>query len=185
MTDLRHIFSAKGDHGLYLYRHKHEEALLKEAKRELARCETGAHQLKIVNVQEIDIKVIKSNEQMKFVPSGHTIYIAVPGEMTHPNAEFILDLAMAIREAEQFLLGYTPPDLDEDPEKYSLIYHTRQLDLIVHMFKIADELQKTEKSEVFLDKIENYGYGYLYKLYKEDVSNEELIDLYLENIDQS
>ena len=90
-----------------------------------------------------------------------------------------MDLAQAIREADQILLGFAAPDEDKKSEEYALSYYSCQVDQIIHMFKIAEELQKSLGSTIFLDKIDDYGYGDLYKLYKEDVSNEEIVDLYL------
>lgn len=184
MADLRQIFAEKGDHGLYLYKHKHEDSLIAAAREELAKSPTGERMLKIVDVQDIEIKVVKNPEQMKFVPNGHMIYIGAPGELKSPNPEFILDMAQGIREAEQLLLGYAPQTDDMESEEYAISYHSRQVDMIIQMFKVAEELKKSTNSQVFLDKIENYGYGDLYKLYKEDVSNEEIVDLYLSYRDQ-
>lgn len=179
MDQLKQIFEAKGDHGLYVFKHKYEDALLEAGKAELAKCSTGQYQLKIVEVQGIEIKVVKNPEQMKFVPNGHLIYIGAPTELKKPNPEFILDLTQGIREAEQLLLGFGPKTDDKSSAEYSTSYFSCQVDQIIHMFKVADELQKSANSTVFLDKLVDYGYGDLYKLYKEDVPNEEIVDLYL------
>lgn len=179
MTDLKGIFTQEGDHGLYTYKHKHEKELLESAKAELAKCPTGDYQVKILDVQDITIHVIKSDEQEHFVPNAKNIYITAPSAMTSPNAEFILDLSMAIRESEQLLLGFSLPDRELDPQRHADMYHSRQLDLIVNMFKVAEEMQESYNSRVFLDKIENYGYGDLYKTYVEGVPQTELIAEYI------
>lgn len=179
MTDLKGIFTQEGDHGLYTYKHKHEKELLESAKTELAKCPTGEYQVKVLDVQDITIHIIKSEEQEHYVPDAKNVYITAPAAMTSPNAEFILDLSMAIRESEQLLLGFTLPDRESDPQRHADMYHSRQLDLIVNMFKVAEEMQKTNNSRVFLDKIKNYGYGNLYKTYVEGVPQSELIAEYV------
>lgn len=177
--DIRTIFSEKGDKGLYLYKHPHEKSLLDAARAELAKCPSGAHRLKIADVQEMAIHVIKGPDMMSFVPNGYTIYITAPVALRKPDAEFLMDLTSAIREAEQLLLGLSLPDKAADEQAHATLYHSRQLDLIVHSFKIAEELTEINGNTNFLDKIENYGYGELYKTYRQGVSNEELVDLYI------
>lgn len=179
MSDLKGVFEEQGDHGLYAYKHKHEKELIEAAKKELAKTSTGSYQVRIVEVQDIKLGVLKSTEQIKLVPDGQHVYVSAPAGLKKPNAEFILDLSVGIREAEQKLLGLTVTDKKQDPKEHQLSYHSLQLDLIVQMFKICDEMQKTNDSEVFLDIVNNYGYSNLHKLYEQNVSHEEMADLYL------
>lgn len=180
MTDLKGIFDKEGDHGLYTYKHKHEKELLEAAKAELAKCPTGEYQVKVVDVQDINLNILKGTDQIILVPDGHNVYVTAPANMSKPNPELILDIAVGIREAEHKLLGFKIPDEETDPKGHQLQNHSLQLDLIVHMFKIADEMRNNAGSTVFLDIINNYGYSSLYKLYEQNVSQEELAGLYLE-----
>ena len=182
MTDLKKIFEEQGDIGLYLYKHKHGDALVQASKAELAKTPTGEYQVRVLEVQNIKVTVLKGSDQKNFVPDGRTIYLTAPASMKDPNPEFILDLSVSIREAEQMLLGFVLPEKDEDPQKHADIYHSRQLDLIVNMFKIADEMKDSNNSGIFLDKLKNYGYGNLYKTYAEGVPQSELISEYISQV---
>lgn len=139
---------------------------------------TGAHLLGVIYEKGVGVRVIKNRNAHGYSPTMDMIYLGAPPETTEPDPYVVLEFGAAMREIEQEMLGFTMPREDEDPLTAASIRHTKYLDIIVHMCRIAIELGEELKSTEYVDAIEDLGHGDVLKSLTAQSSDEAVVDAY-------
>lgn len=104
----------------------------------------------------------------------HTRCFAQQPQLEHTA----LALASCLRFLDQFLLNLTYPDPMIDPRKYATTSHGKNMDAIVHVCKIAIELQQTARGSSALKFIEAAGFAKIFDAVRRGASDEEVFDAY-------
>lgn len=178
----KELTGAFGDKGTKVnaiaYGHPHAEAIIESAKEVLAKSETGRLLIKVHNVHKIPIHVVKGLGQSGFNPQGRVIYLQASGKTEKADANIIISLIKALREADQELIGFTAPDPTKDLMEYATVMHAKNLDSIVYVCKVVKELSNSSHFAVLLDTLAEIGFNGVYRAYEGNASNEELAKAY-------
>jgi len=173
---------AFGDRGTNVnnitYGHPHGEAILNGCKEILLESETGQILVRILNHHQIPVHIMKGTGESGFSPELKTIYLQIPGKITKATGEVVIQLAKAIREADQEYAGMTAPDPMKDVVAYAGFMHARNVDSIYYVFQTIKELKNSSFFDILLDTLKNLGLNDMYKAYLEGKSKEELYDYY-------
>lgn len=179
-TGLGGTFGGKTKGSQISYGHPHADTILTSALDIISQTETGRLLMKACKKGNIPIHVIKGTGQSGFSPQARIIYMQVQGKKEKADADDILALIKAMREADQELIGLTAPDPMKDIMKYAAVIHTKNLDAIVFTCKVVKELTNSSYFKELLDGLGKLGYGKVYKAYIKNASEEELFDAYAE-----
>lgn len=163
------------------YKHPDEARLLYEMKDTLSQSDTGARLLQLVNDQGIKIHVVKGTVTQSFVDGIDISITAAPG-MDLPEVSQVLELGGAIREVEQYLVGFIV-DNSMDPLTRANMTHAKFLDKIVFMCKIGSELEK-ELGNLPIKAIEAFGFGDIYQAYLSEAGQESAKDVYIKTFSE-
>lgn len=160
-------FSASGDKAnMRNYRIPDQESVLAPARELLAESETGQYFLELAKQRNIDIALIRNKDMERFVPdSGHAFIGVSPGGETPTPDRMALLLSGAIREAEHFMIGYEPPDENTDPVDFMAMSFAKELDVVLHMCRVADEIYNKHKRQEILDALDELGHSDVYQSY--------------------
>lgn len=90
-------------------------------------------------------------------------------------------LARALRHLDQFLIGLPSLDPLSDPMALATQGHTKNLDAIVWVCRIAAELKTHDDMPDVLDVIDILGYSSIYSAVAGNKSEEEIFDAYANN----
>ncbi len=179
--DLHDTFRFTEEKSRDAYLHQNADTLLKQAEELLARTETGRRLLEFKNQYGVKVNVLRSNMTLTYVPDQKNVFLSCSGDLEAANKTLVLDLAAGLREAEHYAVGYILPDKDKDPEQYANMYHSKQLDISVHMCKVAYDFETDHKDTEYLDILYKNGYGSIYEAYRDQVSFDELAETYAEH----
>lgn len=161
------------------YKHPDEARLLGEMKDMLGKSDTGSRLLKMIGEQNITLHVIKGNVVQSFVENGYDISITASPDQKHPEVGQVLELGGAIREAEQFIVGFVEdPNMDELSR--ANMTHAKFLDKIVFMCKIGSELKKDFGNSP-VEALEDFGFGDIYQAYLSEADQYGLEDAYIKS----
>lgn len=178
----KELTGAFGDKGTKVnaiaYGHPYGEQIVESAKDILRESETGRLLIKVHNVHNIPIHVIKGTGESGFNPQSRVVYLQVPGKVEKPDSKIIISLIKALREADQELIGFTAPDPTKDLMEYAAVMHAKNLDSIVYVCKVVKELSHSSHFPVLLDALAEIGFNNVYKAYEVNASKEELFDAY-------
>ncbi|MEM8833110.1 MAG: hypothetical protein AAGB32_01090 [Pseudomonadota bacterium] len=175
---------AFGDKGTQVnsigYGHPHAEDIIKEAKEIIAESSTGKLLIKVHNVHNIPIQVIKGTGDSGFNTDSRIIYLQAPGKTKRAEPKLVLQLIKALREADQDIMGVKAPNPEEDLMAYATVIHGKNLDSIIHICKVVKELTNSSSFSILLEGIADLGYSKFYKAYINDATKDELFDVYAE-----
>lgn len=178
---------AFGDRGTNVnainYGHLHGDKILNEARQILLESPTGQILVKVWDHHRIPTQVMKGTGESGFSPSMNSIIIQVPGKTKSATGEVVINLARALRDADQEYSGLTAPDPMKDVMAYAGFIHARNLDSITHVCKIIKELTNSSFFSVLLDSLPILGLQYVYKAYLDGKPKEELYDYYADAYD--
>jgi hypothetical protein len=176
--------TAFGDKGTRVnsmsYGHPHAEVIIESAKEVLRESETGKLLIKVHNVHNVPIQVIKGMGASGYNSDARIVYLQAPKSAKKADPRMILQLVRGLREADQDIMGYTAPDPNEDLMAYATVMHGKSLDAIIYICKVVKELTNSSSFPVLIDAITDLGYSNFYKAYLNDASKEELFDIYAE-----
>lgn len=160
------------------YRHPVEKRLLIELKAILSECDTGKHLIEVSNELKLNIYLIKHNRVRGNALGGKILMLSLPENKTKVEPIMVLELAAALREAEQTHLGFEVPGKDTTPLEFAAMNHAKNLDVVVHMCKVAAELSQSPNKTGYADALEEQGLGGIYDAYVRDFSSDEIVDTY-------
>lgn len=176
--------SAFGDRGTNVnavaYGHPYAEQIVKQAKNILSESPTGQILVRTLNTFNIPIHVMKGNpkEGNGYSIEMKTIFLQIPGNANTASGETVLNLAKALREADQELAGHKAPDLMTDLMAYAAFMHSRNLDCLTTACKIVKELTNSSHFTNLVDTLTKLGFNEFYKAYIDGKTREELYDFY-------
>jgi hypothetical protein len=160
------------------YRHPHEGELLKKLEEVLNGTNTGKRLVESIKNFEIPIRLIKGQDLYGFSIEGKAVYVSLPHNKTETSPRLVLELVAALRSAEQDLMGYGDPSDDIEPLEYAAMHHAKNLDLVVHMCRVAYEEKNKTNNNDYIDALEEMGHGGLYDAYSRDFAPNDLVDVY-------
>jgi len=160
------------------YRHPREEQLLTDLKTVLAGTKTGKNLLEHAQKKNLDIYLIKHKEIRGSAPEGKIIYLFAPAEKQEIEPRMVLELAAGLREAEQTHKDYDAPGPGMDSLEFAVLSHAKNLDIVVHMCRVAFELHQNLNTQDYVDVLEEMGHGGIYDAYVRDFSSEKIVDTY-------
>jgi hypothetical protein len=166
------------------YRHPNEQSILPELEKTLLGSQTGKRLLETVKGRKIPVRLIKGSNIYGFSPEGKAAYVGVPVEKNLADGRMILELAAALRSAEQEILGFANPESSADPLEFAAMHHAKNLDLVIHMCKVAYEVDKSNDNNNLQETLEEMGHGGLYDAYVRDFAPDELVDIYYDQDQQ-
>ena len=175
---------AFGDRGTSVnaigYGHPYADKIIEEAKEVLRESDTGKLLIKVHNVHNIPIQVIKGTGDSGYNPDSRIVYLQVSGKSKKAEFKTILQLIKGLREADQDIMGYTVPDPNKDLMAYATAIHGKNLDTMIYICKVVKELTNSSYFSVLLEALADLGYSNFYKAYTDGASKEELFDVYAE-----
>jgi len=160
------------------YRHPQAEHIEKEIRSLLSEIETGKHLLQHAKNHNLEIYLIRHKEIRGHSPEGKIICLSIPEEKSEIEPRMVLELVAGLREAEQTHLGYTSPRAGMDPLEFAALSHAKNLDIVVHMCRVAFELHKHLNTQDYVDVLEKLGHGGIYDAYVRDFSSDKIVDTY-------
>ncbi len=162
------------------YKHDQDEQILGEAKDMLREITEGKRLVGVMERYNIPAHVIKGKEITYNNPDEKTIYLIAPPKYQKAIAILAMALACAIRDVEQYIVGFRRPSPDDDPADFAQMTLSKSLDIITTMCKIADELHEKFGVTNVLDTIAELGHGDIYRAYKSEAGYEQLSDLFVQ-----
>jgi hypothetical protein len=163
------------------YRHPESEKLLIGIKAILSECETGRHLLAVSNKLNLSMYLIKHDKIKGNALDGKLIILSAPETKTSIEPMMVMELAAALREAEQEAIGYCHPGENADPLEFAAMSHAKNLDIIVHMCRIALELSQNSNEKKYIEALEEEGLGGIYDAYVRDFSSDDIVEKYYES----
>lgn len=163
------------------YRHPHEEAIKKSLHEKLEKSKTGHHLLQVTEKFNIPFHIIKGTETHGFAPDGKEVFLSLPAEKTEADPALIMETVAAIRDIEQSMLGYKRQDIKNDPLEFAAMSHAKNLDIIIHMCKVAHELGGGDENSPYVQQLEMMGHGGLYDAYARDFASGDMVSSYYGN----
>ncbi len=181
--DIKHgmltgIFGGKPVAPSEMFTHPHEIPLLTKIIEVLRKSETGTHLIDVLDAKKIRVRVIKHRNAHGYTPDNKMIYLGAPADMEEPDEQVVLEFGAAIREIEQEMVGFTMPDEKSDPLMAASVKHSKILDIIAFMCKIAIELEAEIEPASYVETIENLGYGEALQMYVSMVDDPKIIEAY-------
>ena len=180
---------AFGDRGTNVnaisYGHPHAEKVLVEAKEILRTSETGRALVRVQEHFNIPVHVMKGkpDDGSGYSPDMKKLFLQLPGKTDVATGEFVINFAIALREADLELGGDITPDPYKDFVEYAAFVHARNVDTIMHACMIIKELTESSYFSVLLDSLQKLGFNNFYNAYLDGASKEELYDHYADAYD--
>lgn len=180
-NELSSSFAPAGDGtGARSYAHPQAEEVLNGAVEMLGKTEEGAYMLAVMREYRIPVTVLKGPKVTFNNPDEFHVYLVAPEKFKPELPILAMTLYCGIRDAEQAHNGFRRPNKDEvEASEYATIVFSKAFDIVLHMFKIADELNAKLGFKKVLDMVVALGYGDLYKAYKAGSDFYALQALYL------
>lgn len=174
---------AFGDRGTNLnagmaYGHPYGEVIIEKAKEVLRETETGRILVKVQEVHQVPIHVLKGNGESGYNLQAGVIYVPISGKKDKLDARTIILFTKALRALEQEYIGLETPKPTQDVMEYAATLHTKNLDSILYGCKIVKELTNSSFFSDLLEALEDFGYSKLYRAYEKNASTQELLEIY-------
>ena len=127
----------------------------------------------------VAVRFLKGREEAVYVPENKWIFMSITTR-TRPTARLALQYAGALREAEQNMMGFKRPDMDEPSDDEWLTQHVvKNVDIIKAMCQITQEISQQNQSDAdFLDSLTALGHNEIYKAFVNQSSDDVLLRLY-------
>ena len=145
--------------GTATYRHPDEGAQLQQAYALLQQSATGNELLQFAQQNQIAVRMIKNKNATGYIPQSKTIYIGTPVNGAVSTPMLALLVAGAIREAQQELKGFMPPDETKDLQQHLTINHAKRADVLYYQCAVAYEVSETGDNKEILDEMRKIGHG--------------------------
>lgn len=175
---------AFGDRGTNVnsmaYGHPHAEKIMSQAREVLMESPTGTKLLNVLDVKKVPLMIMKGKGESGFSPDMMSITLLVPGNIKELNADILVAMIKALREAAQEIGGFKTPDPRKDVVHYAEFIHARNLESVTFVCKIVKELTNSSYFSVLLDSLKKLGLNSMYKAYLDGASKEELYMKYAE-----
>ncbi len=156
------------------YGHPYGEEIVSKAREVLSESPTGIKLVALLDQKKVPLQIMKGQGESGFSPVMMSIILQAPGSTKELNADILINLIKALREAAQELGGQKTPDPRSDVVHYAEFIHARNLDSITFVCKIVKELTNSSYFPVLLDSLKKLGLNNMYKAYLDGVSKEEL-----------
>lgn len=160
------------------YRHPDEDTIIESLHSVLSKSKTGTHLLGVVAKYNIPFHVISSSEINGFAPEGKAVFLSFPPTEKQANPALIFEAVAAIRDIEQDMLGYKRQPAEKDPLEFAAMSHAKNLDIILHMCKVAHELGDGAEDTPYTQQLEMMGHGGLYDAYVRDFASKDMVGAY-------
>lgn len=153
--------------------------LLTKIKATLSKSENGARLLKLAESKGAKFNFIKSKKLQSATTPSLEIFLAAEEGQKEPYMTQVLEFGGALREVEQYLMGFKVPDNDADPLERANMAHTKFLDKIVYMCRIGIDLENLYSEDV-QKAIKAFGYEDIYNAQVEALGDEQTKKIYME-----
>ena len=151
--------SGKGKEGVATYRHPDEGALLQNAQALLQQSGTGAELLAFSEQNQVEVRLIKNKSASGYIPQSKVVYIGAPVTGVLTPSMLALLIAGGIREAQQELKGFMPPDETKDLQQHLTINHAKRADVLYYQCAVAYEINESAGNKEILDEMRKIGHG--------------------------
>ena len=163
------------------YAHPQNDAILTTAMDLLGQTDSGHYMLQVMRHYKIPARVIKGREITYQNPDEQSIVLVVPDKYQSQMDIIAMYLYCAIRDVEQTYCGFRRPDAATmNAVEFSNLIFSKGFDIVIHSFRIADELFAQFGHQNVLDKLIELGHNDLYKAYKDGTDISTLQNLYLD-----
>ena len=181
-NDLTQSFAPAGDGtSAQNYKHPLNDEILHEAFALLEQTDLGSYMLQVMRAYNIPVRVIKAKEVTYTSPDELSVVLMAPVNYKADLPIIAMSLYCGIRDVEQALCGFRRPDAKTmDAVTYSNALFSKSFDIVIHMFRIADELNQKFGLKKVIDKIVELGHSDLYEAYKAGSDFYALQNLYLD-----
>tara|TARA_R110002124_G_scaffold64985_2_gene177360 strand:- start:166388 stop:167005 length:618 start_codon:yes stop_codon:yes gene_type:complete len=180
-SELQGPFSQMGRPGaLDALRHDHHDVVLKKARTALSKIETGKALLAVLDKYKYPVHILKGKEITYIAPDEKSITLFIPPQYEGLDSIMAMALGLGIRELEQVLMGYPRADSSMDDIAFCQRTLTKSVDITTYMCRIADEYHSNYDNHKPLDKVIELGHGEVYQAYKNKVSYDEFVDIFVE-----
>lgn len=163
------------------YLHTNADRIKLEAMAELQKTAQGGHLIGIAQENGIATKIIKGNDLRGYLLDDTLAVVSVPAAQTMAKPRDILNMAGALRDAEQSLLGYKRIPEGGDRIEFEAKHHDKNLDIMVKLCILVREFEELGQSE-YIQEFERMGWGFLLRLHKKGVPYEELKEAYVQKV---
>lgn len=160
------------------YTLKEAEPLLNKLKAAVRESQNGARLLDLAESKGAKFYLIKSKRLQSATTPKLEVFLAAEPDQEEPFLTQILEFGGALREIEQYLMGFKMPDKDSDPLEKANMGHTKFLDKIVYMCRIGIDLESIY-SEKVQEAIKAFGYEDIYNAQASAAGDQETIDVYM------
>lgn len=165
------------------YRHNRETSLIDEAKTLMEQTDAGKELLDIMAETGAQVRVLTSPNYQTFTTNDKIIYILMPAIERSAKYLQMIALAFGIIDTYQIKNGWLRPAPDSEEVSWNAINYGKNLDIAVQTCKIIEELEQKNIKEA-ITAFQKMGLGRVYSGYKNDLSMEELLGVYLQSMDQ-
>ncbi|MES2729463.1 MAG: hypothetical protein V4621_05095 [Pseudomonadota bacterium] len=183
-TDLAHTFAPATDAtgaAVGTYAHPHSDTILTAVTDILQQTESGRYMLQVMHHYKISARVIKGRDVTYQNPDEFSVVLVAPEKFQAQIELLAMYLYCGIRDVEQSYCGFRRPDAATmNAVEFSNLIFSKGFDIVIHSFRIADELYARYGHQKVLDKINELGHNDLYKAYKSGADLSSLQNLYLE-----
>lgn len=155
------------------------EALLRKIKDILKKSPNGARLLEVAESKNVSFKFIKSKKLQSATTPNLELFLAAEPGQDEPHMTQVLECGGALREIEQYLMGFKIPQKEDDPLEKANMAHTKFLDKIVSMCRIAIDLESLYSEEV-KKAIKAFGYEDIYKAQVNALGDEQTKKIYMD-----
>lgn len=152
-------------------RHENEEAIVNAAVQLLAKSETGMTLLSFAKDRRMPIHVLKSKEDFGILPDQNAVYISAPGGQAMPNIRAVIQLAGALRIAQQEETeNLRNPAINIGRERWAQITTEKRLDALFSQTAVVYELGVEKNLSEIVDEFVRMGYGELLEAHRRDLA---------------
>ena len=155
------------------------EELLKKIKKIIKESENGARLLELAESKGVKFNFIKSKKLQSATTPSLDVFLAAEEGQDEPYMTQILEFGGALREIEQYLMGFKVPDIGTDPLERANMAHTKFLDKIVYMCKIGIDLENLYSDDV-QKAIKAFGYEDIYNAQVDALGDEQTKRIYMD-----
>lgn len=145
--------------GTATYRHPEENTLLQSAYSLIQKSETGNQLLAFAQQNEITVRLIKNKTASGYIPQSKVIYVGLPVTGQMKPEMLALLITGGLREAQQELKGFKPPDETKDLQQHLTINHAKRADVLYYQCAVSYEVSNSTDNKEILDEMRKIGHG--------------------------
>ncbi len=163
------------------YLHPHEKQILEENRDILHESAEGRRLLGTVIEHNIKLRIVAGIPHCGFALNKQEVFIVVPAYQERGNEYQAIDMAIGIKECEQFIVGDIRPEQDKESDLFYKGHNEANLDTLLNLCIIAEEC-KNQGQDGFLKTFRKMGFGPIYSGYKDKIGIAALFERYLDII---